>query len=85
MNLTYTPGTVHRYMVRLDGAFHFAVASGWLTANSLVAIRKPSPGHGRVRCLKDEERTRLLAVCRASRHPTSMRSSSWPEYRRTQG
>src|SRR5262245_14741774 len=65
----YKPGTVHQYLRRLHALFNFGVELGWVTTNPLQNIRKPSPGQGRVRFLREDERGRLLAACRQSRNP----------------
>lgn len=65
----YRPSTVHKYMVMLQTLLRYGVELGWLDADPLAQVRKPSPGRGSLRCLAPEERVRLLAACRASRNP----------------
>lgn len=62
------PATVVRYMAALSHAFTIAVNEwGWLEDNPLRKVRKPKEPRGRVRFLSDDERTRLLAACKASK------------------
>jgi integrase len=64
------PGTVYRYLRRLNAPLVIAVEDYcWLAANPLKRVKKPSPGRGRVRFLTAEERPRLLAACQAVRSP----------------
>jgi integrase len=65
----YQPASVHRYMAILGRVLDCAVAWGWLAANPLRSVRKPSAGRGRVRFLTEEERIRLLTACRGSSNP----------------
>ena len=62
-----TPATVVRYMAALSHAFATAVKEwGWMEDNPFRKVRKPKEPGGRVRFLSDEERDRLLQVCRES-------------------
>lgn len=59
--------TVNRYMAVLSHLFTVAVKEwGWLQENPLAKVSKLKESRGRVRFLSDEERERLLKVCRAS-------------------
>jgi integrase len=59
--------TVNRYMAVLSHLFTVAVKEwGWLQENPLAKVTKLKESRGRVRFLSDEERERLLKVCRAS-------------------
>ena len=70
LQVRHTSSTVHRYLVRLGGVLRVAVEEyGWLDANPLRTVRRPSRGRGRVRFLGAEERARLLTACQASRCP----------------
>src|SRR5262249_29704070 len=63
----HAPATVVRYMAALSHAFTIAVREwGWLDDSPMRKVGKPKEPRGRVRFLSDEERTRLLDVCRAS-------------------
>ena len=64
---TRAPATVNRYLAALSHAFTTAVVEwGWLEASPLQRVRRLREPRGRVRCLTDEERPRLLAACQAS-------------------
>jgi integrase len=64
---TRAPGTVNRYLAALSHALTTAVVEwGWLEASPLHRVRRLREPRGRVRCLSDEERPRLLAACQAS-------------------
>jgi integrase len=62
--------TAVRYMAALSHMFSVAVKEwGWLESNPCQRVQKPKEPRGRVRYLSDDERGRLLAVCRESEHP----------------
>lgn len=62
--------TVIRYMAALSHAFTIAVKEWrWLEDSPMRNVSKPKESRGRVRFLSDEERGRLLEVCRASENP----------------
>ena len=64
------PGTVRVYLDVLSAALTVAVEElEWLPSHPMRQVRKPAPSPGVVRFLSLEERDRLLAACRASRHP----------------
>lgn len=64
------PATVNRYLAALSHVFTIAVREyQWLHANPLANVRKETEPRGRVRYLSDDERSRLLAACRASSNP----------------
>jgi integrase len=64
-----TPATVNRYLAVLSHACAVAEREwGWLTDNPVRKVRKYKEPRGRVRYLSEEERKRLLEVCRASQH-----------------
>jgi len=59
--------TVNRYLAALSHAFTIAVKEwGWLGDSPMRKVRKPKEPRGRVRFLSDDERKRLLDVCRES-------------------
>ena len=61
------PATVNRYLSTLSHALHVAETEWeWHQENPVRKARKLKEPNGRVRFLSDEERTRLLAACRAS-------------------
>ena len=67
---TLAPGTVRRYLATLSGPLTMAVREyGWLAENPLHLVRKPLAPPGRVRCLSDAERLRLLDACQQSVQP----------------
>lgn len=62
-----SPGTVLRYIAALGHAFKIARNEwGWLEESPMEKVRKPKPGRGRVRFLSDDERSRLINVCKNS-------------------
>jgi integrase len=62
--------TVNRYLAILSHAFTVAVKEwGWVESNPLLKVTKPREPGGRVRYLDDDERERLLSVCRESSNP----------------
>lgn len=66
----HAPATVVRYMAALSHAFTIAVREwGWLDDSPMRKVSKPKEPRGRVRFLDDEERTRLLDICKASPNP----------------
>lgn len=65
-----SPATVVRYLAALSHAFTIAVKEwGWLDDTPMRKISKPKEPPGRVRYLTDEERQRLLPICRETKHP----------------
>ncbi len=61
------PATVNRYLGALSHAFSIAVREWeWLEHNPVRRVRRLKEPRGRVRFLSDEERIRLLAVCKES-------------------
>ena len=65
-----SPATINRYMAALSHAFTIAVNEwGWLEDSPMRKVRKPSEPRGRVRFLSDDERERLLMVCKESDNP----------------
>ena len=65
----YGRSTVHKYLSFLSCAFAYGVEIGWLDANPLAKVRKPSPAPHRLRFLQEDERVRLVLACRMSRNP----------------
>lgn len=66
-----TPATVNRYLASLSSCLSFGVRElQWIERNPCERVRKGKESAGRVRFLSDEERTRLLAECKASRNPS---------------
>ena len=64
-----SPATVVRYMAALSHAFTIAVNEWqWLDDSPMRKVKKPKESRGRVRCLDDDERQRLLTACQASRN-----------------
>ena len=62
------PGTVNRYLAALSHVFTKAVRDwGWVAANPLQKVQKPSEPRGRVRFLSKDELQRLRAACRQVR------------------
>jgi integrase len=62
-----TPATLNRYMAALSHAFTIAIKEwNWLETNPTLKIDKLKEPRGRVRFLSDEERQRLLDVCKKS-------------------
>jgi integrase len=62
-----SPATINRYLAALSHAFTIAVKEwGWLEDSPMRRVSKPKEPRGRVRFLSDDERARLLAVCKAS-------------------
>ncbi len=65
-----SPASVVRYMAALSTAFTIAVKEwGWLDDNPMRKVTKPREARGRVRFLSDDERVRLLKVCKESGNP----------------
>jgi integrase len=62
-----TPSTANRYVAALSHALTIAVKEwGWLEDSPIRKLSKLKEPRGRVRFLSDEERERLLAVCKES-------------------
>jgi len=62
-----TSATVNRYLALLSHACTIAIKEfQWMAINPVTQISKPREAQGRSRFLSDEERERLLAVCRSS-------------------
>jgi len=62
--------TVNRYLAALSRALTWAVnEKGWINDSPVRRVAKFTEPQGRVRCLTDDERKRLLAACRASASP----------------
>ena len=65
-----SPSTVVRYMAALSHAFTIAVKEwAWVEDSPLRKVMKPKESRGRVRFLSEDERKRLLTVCKDSPHP----------------
>lgn len=65
-----SPSTVVRYLAALSHAFTIAVREwAWLEVSPTRNVTKPTEPRGRVRFLSDEERARLLQVCKESSNP----------------
>lgn len=63
----HAPATVKRYLAALSHAFTIAMREWqWMEENPCNRVSKPSEPRGRIRFLNDEERQRLLDVCKAS-------------------
>ena len=64
------PATVNCYMAVLSHVFTTAIKEwGWVETNPLQKVSKMKEPRGRTRFLSEEERERLLRMCRNSRHP----------------
>ena len=62
--------TVNRYLAALSSAFGIAVKEWqWIDENPMRRVSKLKEPRGRVRCLTEEERERLLAACKVSVNP----------------
>jgi integrase len=62
--------TVRGYLAALSHTFIAAGREwGWLDDSPMHKVSKPKQPRGRGRFLSDEERTRLLVACQASRNP----------------
>jgi integrase len=61
---------VVRYLAALSHAFTVAVNEWqWVHENPAKKVKKPTEPDGRVRCLDDDERQRLLTACKESTSP----------------
>ncbi|MFV8817151.1 tyrosine-type recombinase/integrase [Haliea sp. E17] len=60
------PATVNRMRAALASLFRYAIDQGWLSRNPVHSVRSRPEHNKRVRYLSAEERTALLAACRAS-------------------
>jgi integrase len=66
-NKQRSPATVVRYMSALSHAFTIAVNEWqWIDDTPMRKVKKPIESRGRVRFLDDNERAKLLAVCKES-------------------
>lgn len=62
-----TSATVNRYLAALSHVFTVAIKEWqWIEENPLLKITKPKEPRGRIRFLSDEERQRLLEICKIS-------------------
>lgn len=59
-------GTINRYTAVLSHVFTMALEWQWCQENPVRKLRKLREPRGRVRYLSDEERHRLLKICKAS-------------------
>jgi len=60
--------TVNRYLGLLSHACTIAIKEfQWMAINPVTQLSKPREAQGRTRFLSDEERERLLAVCKSSK------------------
>ncbi len=65
-----SPATVNRYMVALGHALTIATNEWeWIEENPMRKISNLPEPRGRIRCLSDEERERLLEACKAPTNP----------------
>ncbi|MFQ5695224.1 MAG: tyrosine-type recombinase/integrase [Terriglobia bacterium] len=61
------PATVNRYLATLSHVLTVTVQEwGWLAESPMRRVRRLREPPGRVRCLDDAERARLLRACQAS-------------------
>lgn len=71
MGAQRNPATVVRYMAALSVCFTHAVKEwGWIDDSPMRKVTKPRESRGRVRFLSDDERARLLKVCKESSNPS---------------
>ena len=64
-----TPATANRYLATLSACCTYAVKDlGWIERNPCARVKKLKESSGRVRYLTDDERTRLIEACKASRN-----------------
>lgn len=62
-----SPATVVRYMAVLSHAFTIAIKEwGWIEDSPLRKVTKPREPRGRVRFLDNDERVKLLQICKES-------------------
>lgn len=62
-----TSATVNRYLALLSHAFTIAIKEWqWMPVNPVLQISKPREAQGRTRFLSENERERLLAICKLS-------------------
>ncbi|MDQ1258069.1 MAG: hypothetical protein QG656_2678 [Candidatus Hydrogenedentes bacterium] len=65
-----TPATINRYLAALSACLKTAAQEWqWIPDNPMRQVRKGRESKGRVRCLSDDERARLLAACKEARTP----------------
>lgn len=63
-----SPSTVQRYLTILSGALSTATKEWfWMDDNPCRKVLRPAGPRGRVRCLDEDEKLRLLAACKDSR------------------
>jgi len=64
------PATVVRYLAALSVVLTHAMKEwGWMEDNPMRKVTKPKESRGRVRFLSDDERPRLLKICKESTNP----------------
>ncbi|AEJ02495.1 integrase family protein [Nitrosomonas sp. Is79A3] len=69
-NKPRSPASVVRYIAALSHVFTIAVKEwGWLEDSPMRKVTKPKESRGRVRFLSDDERIRLLKICKESSNP----------------
>lgn len=69
-NKPRSPASVVRYLSALSHAYTIAVKEwGWLEDSPMRKVTKPKESRGRVRFLSDDERIRLLKICKESSNP----------------
>ena len=62
--------TINRYCSALSHSFTVATKEfGWMEENQMLKIKKLKEPRGRVRFLSDEEREKLLQICKESQSP----------------
>lgn len=67
---TRNPSTVVRYLAALSHAFTVAIKEwGWIQDSPISKVTKPKEARGRIRFLDDDERPRLLSICKESHNP----------------
>jgi integrase len=69
LSATRKPGTVHKYLSRLDTVLKIAVEDyEWLAVNPMKKVKRPTASAGVVRYLDAQELPRLLDAARHSRN-----------------
>lgn len=68
-NRKRSPATVNRYLSSLSALLSHAVSLNWIDENPCFRLTKLKENPGRDRVLSEEEISRLLTACRASRSP----------------
>ena len=66
----FKPGTIRGYIAAISHVFTTAVREWrWLDSNPVSNVTRPRNSQARIRFLSEDERQRLLEVCKTSKHP----------------